>query len=167
MNKNDLVEHLPDLRRYARSLLYRPADAEALVQETLQAALDNLPVWLRPPKRRAWLFGITHNRLVNQVRTGRIRERHFPTLVSLHGHAVEPPADVDDNDQQLRRALQSLPVEDRSLLLLVAQAGFSYEDTAEILGVTVDTLMSRLYRARCKLRNLLEERDDHRFRGQR
>jgi RNA polymerase sigma-70 factor (ECF subfamily) len=164
VNKNDLVEHLPDLRRYARSLLYAPNDAEDLVQETLLSALANMPLWLRRSKRRPWLFSIMHNNFVNLVQQGKTREKHFPSLVSLYGDPVEQPP--DEPCAGLHRALQYLSVDDRSLLLLVAQAGFSYEQVAHILDLPLGTVMSRLHRARRKLRKLLEQADDHRYREQ-
>lgn len=164
MNKNDLVEHLPGLRRYARSLLYAPSDAEDLVQETLLSALDNMPLWLRRSKHRPWLFSIMHNNFVNQVQQGKTREKHFPSLVTLYGDPVEQP--FSDASLGLHQALQCLSVDDRSLLLLVAQAGFSYTQVAHILDLPQGTVMSRLHRARQKLRKLLEQADDHRYREQ-
>ncbi|UTW13919.1 RNA polymerase sigma factor [Marinobacterium rhizophilum] len=164
MNKNDLVDHLPDLRRYARSLLYTPSDAEDLVQETLLSALSNLPLWLRRNKHRAWLFSIMHNNFVNQVQQGKTREKHFPSLVTLYGDPIETPA--CDVSPGLHRALQCLSVDDRSLLLLVAQAGFSYAQVAHILELPQGTVMSRLHRARHKLRSLLEQADNNRYREQ-
>ncbi len=165
MNKNDLLEHLPDLRRYARSLLYAQTDAEDLVQETLLCALDNMPLWLRRSKRRPWLFSIMHNTFINQVQQGKTREKHFPSLVSLYGNGVDSP--TADASPQLHQALQYLSVDDRSLLLLIAQAGFSYEQVAHILALPLGTVMSRLHRARQKLRKLLEQADDSRYREQR
>jgi RNA polymerase sigma-70 factor (ECF subfamily) len=165
VNKNDLLEHLPDLRRYAASLLYAPSDAEDLVQDTLLAALANLPLWLRRSKRRPWLFSIMHNTFINQVQQGKTRKKHFPTLVSLYGDPLAAPGPQES--PRLHQALQCLSVDDRSLLLLVAQAGFSYEQVAQILALPLGTVMSRLHRARRKLRKRLEQADDSRYREQR
>jgi len=165
VKRDDLVEYLQDLRRYARSLLYSPADAEDLVQDTLVAALDRLPLWLRRSKRRAWLFAIMHNRFINQLQQGCVRDKHYPTLVTLYGEAVVVAP--TDSTESLRTALQALSVDDRSLLLLVAQAGFSYVEVARILDLPVGTVMSRLHRARQRLRAQLQAQDDRNARKRR
>jgi RNA polymerase sigma factor (sigma-70 family) len=151
-----LIEpHIPALRRYAFALLRDHDRADDLVQDTLERALSR---WLlrRPDGDvRAWLFTILRNQHVSTWRRDRrhgagmaIDETKMPAVAARQDASLE----VHD----VLAALGQLPEEQKSLLLLVAVEDFSYDDAARILGVPIGTVMSRLSRARQRLRALVE-----------
>jgi RNA polymerase sigma-70 factor (ECF subfamily) len=148
-----IAELIPRLRRYARALVGERAAADDLVQDTLERALNKFHLWKAGTDLRAWLFTIMHNVHVNQVRGRR-------ELSALEGEALELPVratqDVGLEARDLERALARLPVEQREVLLLVVLEELSYEETAAALAIPIGTVMSRLSRAREKLRAFME-----------
>lgn len=152
---DDLVAHLPRLRRYARALTGDRHLADDLVQDTLERALARSSLWRRGSKLDAWLLTIMHNLFVNQLRA---RARHATD--ALDDLPAEPAQRAQQGDalevRDLQAALMALPVEQRSVLLLVTLDERSYEETARILDLPVGTVMSRLSRARERLRQLLD-----------
>lgn len=154
MDSAALLAELPRLRRYARALVGDRAAADDLLQDTLERA------WERAGQRRAggalrpWLFSIMHNLRVDQLR------RAGPPLLSLDGEEGLPPACATAAERlellDLEAALARLPEEQRAVLLLVTLEDMRYEDVAETLGIPPGTVMSRLSRARERLRLLLD-----------
>ena len=148
-----VVAFIPRLRRYARALVGERAAADDLVQDTLERALNKFHLWKRGTDLRAWLFTVMHNVHVNQIRGRR-------ELVTLDGEALELPVrathEVALEARDLERALMRLPAEQREVLLLVVLEDMSYEEAAATLGIPIGTVMSRLSRAREKLRLLVE-----------
>ena len=149
---DSIVELIPRLRRYARALVGDRIAADDLVQDTLERAWSKLHLYRRGTDLRAWLFTVMHNVYVNQVRASR------PTVPLDEGmpEAVQPARESDglmlrDLDLSIRR----LPPEQREVLLLVALEDMSYDETAGALGIPIGTVMSRLSRAREKLRAML------------
>ena len=107
---------------------------------------------------RAWLFTIMHNLYVNDVR----RYHNGPSFVSLEQEHHNIPIDGARTDEalvleELHAAMSSLPVNQRSILLMVSLEGMGYEQVAKITGVPVGTVMSRLSRARQQLRKVLSQ----------
>jgi len=154
MNRTQIVEQLPGLRRYARVLTGDTWAADDLVQDTLERACSKWLLWRTGSDLRAWLFTLMHNLYLNQRRA---LPAHPPLDIEdvqdqLPGTATTPSDDALD----LERCLQRLPADQRAVLLLVAMEDMSYEDTARILAVPVGTVMSRLSRARTRLRVLME-----------
>ncbi len=148
-----LIDAIPRLRRYARVLTGEPARSDDLVQDTLERAWERRAQWRPDTEIRPWLFSIMHNRHVDTVR----RQAVAP-MVELEG-IDEPshrPFDRAVEPQDLERCLQALPEEQRAVLMLVTVEQLSYEDTALALGVPVGTVMSRLSRARDRMRALLD-----------
>ncbi|MBO6783492.1 MAG: sigma-70 family RNA polymerase sigma factor [Alphaproteobacteria bacterium] len=151
----DLVEpHIPSLRRYALVLLrHDETRADDLVQDCLVRALSRWHLWKRPGNLRAWLFTILHNIYVNDVARAAAR----PDVVEIQDYfpAMAVPANQTDRVRlrEVVSAIQALPDNQRQTLLLVTMEGFSYEETADITGVPIGTVMSRLSRARDKVRD--------------
>jgi RNA polymerase sigma-70 factor (ECF subfamily) len=148
-----IMPHIPRLRRYARALTGERSRADDLVQDTLERALRKFHLWRRGSDLRAWLFTIMHNVFVNQVRsadpTADAADVDDLTVVAVGG-----PADVLDV-MDLDAALRRLPDDHREILLLVGLEQLSYQETAAVLGVPMGTVMSRLSRARERLRRLM------------
>ena len=148
-----IVACIPSLRRYARVLTGDAWAADDLVQDTLERACSKWLLWRTGSNLRAWLFTLMHNLYLNQ-------RRALPALAPLDIDEVQdllPGARAPSDDAlDLERCLQRLPADQRAVLLLVAMEDMSYEDTARILGIPVGTVMSRLSRARMRLRALMD-----------
>ena len=147
-----LVELIPRLRRYARALASERSAADDLVQDTLERAWTKLHLYRRGTDLRAWLFTVMHNVYVNKVRAARATDQLDDEMPELAQRAVQGDSLMV---RDLDRAIALLPVEQRTVLLLVSLEDMSYEDVARTLGIPIGTVMSRLSRAREKLRVLL------------
>ena len=147
-----LVELIPRLRRYARALVGDRASADDLVQDTLERAWTKLHLYRRGTDLRAWLFTVMHNVHVNRVRAARatdILEEEMPELAQRASQGDSLLV------RDLDRAISRLPSEQRAVLLLVTLEEMSYEMVARTLGIPIGTVMSRLSRARDKLRAMM------------
>jgi len=148
-----LIELIPRLRRYARALVSDRAASDDLVQDTLERAWAKLHLYRRGTDLRAWLFTVMHNVHVNRVRATRPTDPLEDDMPELAQRATQDDALVV---RDLDRAISTLPVAQREVLLLVALEDLSYEETARVLGIPIGTVMSRLARAREKLRDLMQ-----------
>jgi len=148
----DLIEHLPRLRRYARALTGDVNRADDLVQDTLERALNKLDLWQPGSDLRAWLFTLMHNLFVNQIRIKRPQETVMEAALDepVSGGQMEALTARD-----IHAALAQLPEEQREVLLLVGLEQFGYAEAAQVLGVPTGTVMSRLSRARERMRAML------------
>ena len=157
--KFDLVEpHIPSLRRYAMVLLRYDEDrSDDLVQDCLLRAMSRWHLWHRPGNLRAWLFTILHNIYVNDVQKAAARPNVIELQEYLPGTSVPPEQGDGLALREVAQSMQRLPEEQRQVLLLVGLEGFSYDEAAQITGVPVGTVMSRLSRARRKLRQMLDD----------
>jgi RNA polymerase sigma factor (sigma-70 family) len=147
-----LVELIPRLRRYARALVGDRATADDLVQDTLERAWAKLHLYRRGTDLRAWLFTVMHNVHVNRVRAARITDPLEDEMPELAQRAPQGDALMV---RDLDRAITRLPAEQRAVLLLVTLEEMSYEQVAGALGIPIGTVMSRLSRARDKLRAMM------------
>ena len=154
MRDHEVQAQIPHLRRYALSLIGDPIAADDLVQDCLERALSRWNLFRRGTNLRGWLFTIMHNLFVNHV----ARQQRIPQLAVLEDSAVSSAAANQEHRVQvgdMARALDSLPPEQREILLLIGMEGVSYEEAAAITGVPVGTVMSRLHRGRERLRRLM------------
>ena len=156
MNAIQLVEQLPGLRRYARVLTGDAWAADDLVQDTLERACVKWQLWVPGTDLRAWLFTLMHNLYLNQRRASKVALNSV-SIDDMEGELQAPPGGSAD-PIDLRRCLQRLPADQRAVLLLVTVEDMSYQDAAGILGIPLGTVMSRLSRARSRLRELMEGR---------
>ncbi|HVP07962.1 MAG TPA: sigma-70 family RNA polymerase sigma factor [Burkholderiales bacterium] len=153
MNDADsIVELIPRLRRYARALAGDRLAADDLVQDTLERAWSKFHLYRRGTDLRAWLFTVMHNVYVNQLRAARPSAPLDEDLPELAQPARESDGLVL---RDLASAIGRLPPEQREVLLLVALEDMSYDEAAGTLGIPIGTVMSRLARARDKLRTML------------
>lgn len=147
-----LVELIPRLRRYARALVGDRASADDLVQDTLERAWAKLHLYRRGTDLRAWLFTVMHNVHVNRVRAARATDTLEDEMPELAQRAPQGDALLV---RDLERGIARLPAEQRAVLLLVTLEEMTYEQVARTLGIPIGTVMSRLSRAREKLRAML------------
>ena len=155
-----VVPEIDVLYRVALTLVDRPADAEDLVQDTLLRAYRGLPAFDgRHP--RAWLLTILRNAHRNRTRRRRPDLLRDPeSQVAAAGAADDSPGPeglvVDHTfDAAVESAVETLPLKMRRVLELVDLDGLTYEETAFALAVPVGTVMSRLHRARSRIRERL------------
>lgn len=157
MNTQPIAEHIPSLRRYARALTGDTWAADDLVQDTLERACSKWRLWTAGTDLRAWLFTIMHNLYANQVRRS-VRQAHAGARVDIDDAAAElvAPDAALDQSLDLQRCLMRLPDDQRAVLLLVSLQDMSYEEVAAVIGAPIGTVMSRLSRARSRLRELMD-----------
>lgn len=151
-----LIACIPRLRRYARALISDRAGADDLVQDTMERGWHKLASWRHGSDMRAWLFGIMHNLHVDQIRKPSL------STVVLDDDTPTPSFSAPQTDRlevrDMESALKMLPVEQREILLLVALEEMTYEEVAATLRIPLGTVMSRLSRARERLRALMDGR---------
>jgi RNA polymerase sigma-70 factor (ECF subfamily) len=150
-----LEAEIPRLRRYAHALTRDTIAADDLVQECMVRGIAKQHLWMEGTDLRAWLFTIMHNQFVNTVRRG-VREGVVVALLDTEPSLQRAPS--QDKSLELRdldRAMARLPEEQRSVILLVGLEGMSYETVAEMMGIPVGTVRSRLSRGREVLRQLM------------
>jgi RNA polymerase sigma-70 factor (ECF subfamily) len=158
----DLVAAIPRLRRYARVLTGDPNRADDLVQDALGRAWEKRSLWRAGSDLRAWLFTIMHNVYVNQLALAR-REAGNVSLDAEgeNGAAWQVPVRPNQLDRvelmELVEQMGRLPPEQREVLLLAAVEELRYEEIAAVLEIPIGTVMSRLSRARGKLRRIVAE----------
>jgi RNA polymerase sigma factor (sigma-70 family) len=160
----DVVAQLGSLRRYAQSLTRDPADAEDLVHDTLVRAYERRGTFRAGGNLRAWLLSVLHNAFVDRVRSRRSEAARVNTAEQLAETRFDPPQDHVVRLSQIRKAFFDLPEDQRAALHLVAIEGLSYQDAADVLGVPIGTLMSRIGRARTRLREM-EAAESRQLRG--
>ena len=155
--RNQLQDCLPDLWRYAYALTRDRNLADDLVQDCAERALRKRDLWKQTGALKPWLMKMLLNLYRNQLRT----QSRRPQLVAMDDMHHDPAA-PDALDQKLAlsqtaRAMQKLPDDQREALLLIVLGGVSYKQASEALNVPLGTLMSRLGRARAKLRDLMAD----------
>ncbi len=152
---------LPQLWRFALRLTRHTADAQDLVQRTCVRGLERQHQW-QPQERSdssplSWLYAVMHSIWLNEMRSRRLHpvdsltadadnDNDAPDVQILDTHATDPSERL--HFSQVVRAVEALPDAQRVVMLLVAVEGLSYREAAEVLGVPLGTVMSRLARAR-------------------
>jgi RNA polymerase sigma factor (sigma-70 family) len=148
---------IPALRRYARALTRDPSEGDDLVQDCLERAVAGWSRRRGTGDARTWLFSILHNLAIDRSRQRRRRGVH----VAVEDAGEQVLARDATQEQAIRhadllRALDALPDDQRSVLLLVSVEDLSYAQVAEVMGVPIGTVMSRLSRGRDRLARMLE-----------
>jgi RNA polymerase sigma-70 factor (ECF subfamily) len=149
--RQDIETALPALRRYARALTRNAETADDLVQDTLLRALRSEHLF-HGGDMRSWLFTILTNLNRNRLRSLARR----PTATPLEDEDAAAAAGPEAGGRDIERALAMLVEDQRSALLLVVLEGLSYREVAEIQGVPIGTVMSRLARARAQIKSFLD-----------
>ena len=145
-----IVELLPRLRRFARSLSRNQHDADDLVQSGIERAWRNLGQFKPGANLASWMFGIMKNAWIDNLRTR--RRRGEVALPEDSGeHPAVSPVDSSTELWSVSEAMSKLPEEQRLAIALVLVEGLSYKEAAEVLEIPMGTLTSRLARGRTAL----------------
>jgi RNA polymerase sigma-70 factor (ECF subfamily) len=151
-----LIAHLPALRRYAMALTGNAAGADDLVQDCIERALRQYED-LRDRQRIAgWLRSILHNLYIDELRRRRSRGVEEDIANLIDDGALSVPAGDPGSYRDFVAAMNTISVEHRQILLLVGLEGLNYREISEELKIPLGTVMSRLARARERLRAALE-----------
>ena len=152
-----LVGQIPYLRRYARALTRNAADADDLVQTALMRGIVNMDRFEQGTNLRAWLLTIMHNVFIDGVRKAKRARDADESAESMMSGLYTRPNQVESLQLgDLQQAMERLPEEQRTTLILVALEDMSYEEAAKVTGVPVGTVRSRLSRARHALIRLVD-----------
>jgi RNA polymerase sigma-70 factor, ECF subfamily len=149
---------IPRLRRFARSLATDPAAADDLVQATLERALTRGDTRRDEAALQPWLFSVLYRQFVDDHRRAARWKRIASLFATEDAHRPPTPDQVFDARTSLS-AFTRLPADQRALLMLVSVEGLGYREAAEVLGIPIGTVMSRLSRARQALRAMDDEND--------
>jgi len=150
--KKDLIALLPRLHRFACTMTKSSADADDLVQEACIRALTRQDQWNPAYPLDRWVFRILRNLWIDEVRKrqvrigkGQVSAEETTELVS------DETGEARFAERELQQKISALPNELALVILVVSVEGYSYKEAAELLGVPVGTVMSRLHRARKQL----------------
>lgn len=153
IDRNQLVETLPRLRRYARLLTGDRCRADDLVQDALARAIERESTFRSGENLRTWLFTLMHNLFIDGTRSREAID--WTADASALPEMITPRQSDPVELRDIHVALGKLPADQRDVLLLVAIEGLRYREAAEVLALPVGTVMSRLARAREKMQELL------------
>ena len=142
---------IPALRRYARALTRDAELADDLVQDTMVRALRSEHLF-HGGEIRSWLYTILTNLNRNRLRSLARR----PTITAIDDNDAPDMAGPEAGGRDIERALATLVEDQRAALLLVVLEGLSYREVAEVQGVPIGTVMSRLARARMQIKAYLD-----------
>ncbi|HEY8003440.1 MAG TPA: RNA polymerase sigma factor [Phenylobacterium sp.] len=157
--EREIVELLPRLRRLARVLARAPADADDLVQITVERALARRGQWRPGTRLDSWMFRIMKNAWIDETRARSRRSGVFASEEAAEtvGSDGEAAMQARLAALEVERAMARLPADQRIAVALVLVEGFSYEEAAEVLEIPAGTLTSRLVRGRTALLAQLAE----------
>lgn len=168
--EQEAMVHTEALYRTALRMTRNPGDAEDLVQETLLKAYKSFDRFEKGTNAKAWLFKIMTNTFIN---TYRARQKESTSvsfdeiddsflhsqITGMAGESGDPEKDFFNKilDRDVVAAIEKLPEEFRMVVVLAFNEGFAYQEIADILGIQVGTVKSRLHRGRKILQKLLWE----------
>ncbi|MFM5908108.1 MAG: sigma-70 family RNA polymerase sigma factor [Novosphingobium sp.] len=158
--RQGLVALLPHLRAFARGLCGQPERADDLVQEAVLRAWTSRASFVPGTNLKAWVFTITRNNFLNELRKYK-RETQLEDGVAETRLVARADQEDSLHLTDLQKALDRLPEERREALLLVGASGFSYEEAAQVCGVALGTMKSRVARGRAQLGELLHQAETH------
>jgi RNA polymerase sigma-70 factor (ECF subfamily) len=149
---------LPRLRRFAHALSRDRADADDLLQSSVERALRARTKWLAGTRLDSWLYTIVRNQWIDTVRARARRGKHVVPLDEVEDLGEDPRSAMDASIElkRMMALMQQLPEEQREVVALILIEGFGYREAAEILEVPIGTVSSRLVRGRNALLRLAE-----------
>ena len=162
--RDQLLALLPSLRAFARGLCRHREMADDLAQDTMMRAWSARDSYMQGSNFRAWMFMIMRNQFYTTLRKNS-RMTSLDPEVAERVLVVAPAQQDGINVDDVAKALQKLPAEQREVLLLVGASGVSYEEAAEIIGCAMGTVKSRLARGRVALAQLIDGPADDALQG--
>lgn len=157
--RTELIQLLPRLRSFARSLTGSVDFADDLVQTGIEKGLRNLASYTPGTRLDAWMFRILRNAWIDTLRARRdTAEFDLEAAETLAGDDGRQTTEARLHLAEVRRAIAALPEEQRVVLMLVCVDGMRYREVAEALGIPQGTVMSRLARARIALAEKLKDK---------
>lgn len=156
--QQDIIRLLPRLRRFARALDNTSDGADDLVQDTVECALRQLHEFGGDDRLDWWLFRIMETTWRQKEMINEVNEvRHLDGAGTEHKISVDGVHSLQTHVMlgAVREAVRSLPADQRAALILVCVEGFKYREVAEILGIPIGTVTSRLARARLAIHRQL------------
>lgn len=153
--RDQLVALLPSLRAFARGLCGHREMADDLAQDTMMRAWAARSSYTQGTNFRAWMFMIMRNQFYTTIRKNS-RMTSLDPEVAERVLVVAPAQQNGINVDDVAKALQKLPAEQREVLLLIGANGLSYEEAADVIGVAMGTVKSRLARGRTALAVLID-----------
>ncbi|MEO3430203.1 RNA polymerase sigma factor [Pelagibius sp. CAU 1746] len=157
--RKEMIAVLPQLRRFAYGLTGSIPDGDDLVQATCERAIANLDKWEIGTRLDSWMYRIAQNLHRNALRDTAARARKLQTLGDELALSSDGRRDQENRAalEAVRRFVERLPDDQRTIMLLVCVEGRSYKDVAAITGLPIGTVTSRLGRARAALREHLSD----------
>lgn len=150
--RRDLVSLLPKMRRFAMTLARNAGDADDLVQETCERAIAKSHLWNGEGRLESWIYTMTRNLWVDEVRKRKVRVGAGAVDAAEQNElTVDAAAEKSVYIHQINKLIMSMPEGLSSVFVLVNVEGYSYKEAADILGIPVGTVMSRLSAARLRL----------------
>ncbi|HAQ37385.1 MAG TPA: RNA polymerase subunit sigma [Saprospirales bacterium] len=165
--KNEFMPHIEALKTFAFHLTYNEADADDLIQETYMKAFKFMDKYEKGTNAKAWLFKILKNAYINEYRKKvkspqKVDVDDVGLVKTTENQNERLKADLRDDiytnelGDEVTKALDKLPEDFRTVILLCDIEGFSYEEMSKIIDIPVGTIRSRLFRARNALKELLK-----------
>lgn len=153
--RDQLVALLPSLRAFSRGLCGHREMADDLAQDTMMRAWAARASYTQGSNFRAWMFMIMRNQFYTTVRRNS-RMTSLDPEVAERVLVVAPAQQNGINVNDVAKALQQLPAEQRETLMLIGANGLSYEEAAQVMGCAMGTVKSRLARGRTALAALID-----------
>lgn len=157
--QDEIASLIPRLRKFARVLTGNLADADDVVQASLEKAMRNIDQWQPGTRLDSWLFTIARNLWIDDRRLARNRAPHddVTEMFDLAGDDGVDAVEARDRQRAVRHAVDALPADQRELVGLVMLEGFAYREAATMLDIPIGTVMSRLSRAKAALADTLRQ----------
>lgn len=152
--QDQLIELLPKLRRFARSLAGGDRDlGDDIAQSAIARALASIDSFAPGTRLDSWMYKIAQNIWIDQLRGRRSQTQHVSLEVVENSAGEDGRKIIEDRSllAATRCAIEQLPPEQRMVVMLVLVDGLSYKEAAEVLSLPIGTIMSRTHRARAAL----------------
>lgn len=149
-----IEQEIPHLRRFARARVGNADLADDLVQGCLERAIENFSTFTRGTNLRAWLLTILRNHQISEYRKAARRPEYVSIDDVSYLEAQAPSQDKVLEAKQFLDLFDRLSDSDQEILLLVGAEGLKYEEAADVVGIPVGTVRSRVFRARERLQTM-------------
>lgn len=154
--QSDIIVEMPKLRKFASKLTRNASEAEDLLQSTLLRALEKNSYFETGTDLFKWSSKIMYNIFVTDYRRKVKFETQYDPESHIENRAVEADQQVKLEVKVLGKAMEKMSAEHKEILILVCVKGMQYQEVADMLGIPVGTVRSRLSRARSQLMVLME-----------